>query len=73
MMTTEQRLDRLERAIVKVAEQACRIGVMRGGDADPGIVAIREIAAEIKQLEDAAAAAARREALQAELAELGAA
>jgi hypothetical protein len=68
-MTTDERLGRIERAMACMAVTLTRLGPLRGPHAD----AMRAIAAEVNDVDAAAASQERAEALRAELAELEAA
>lgn len=75
-MTTDERIAqvergiaRLERATACLATNLARRGPLRGDH----VAAVREIVAEITELDGAMATESRREALRAELAELEAA
>jgi hypothetical protein len=70
-MTTDERIARLERALVSLATTLAQNYPLRGELAE--VAAVKEIHAEVGQLRDADAASGRREALERELAEMGSA
>jgi hypothetical protein len=65
-MTIDERLERIERAMVCMAVTLTRLGPLRGPHAD----AMQAITTEVNEVDAAAASQERAEALRAELAEL---
>jgi hypothetical protein len=70
VMTTEQRVARLERAFATLALRVTSNYPLRGPDSDPGIVACKAIVAEVQAIDEANAQEARRDAMQRELDEM---